>query len=173
MSWHVSPWVYPIWGFLCLLDLTDYSLFHVGEISKNYNLFKIFSHPFFLSSSGTPVSWVCLIWSQRSLRLCSALFILFTLFCSSKVSPFILSSSSLIHSSASDILLLIPSWVFLISVIVLFVSVCLFFNYSRSLLIDSCIFSILFSRFLIIFTISILFQVIFLFPLHLFGCLCF
>ena len=39
----------------------------------------------------------------------------------------ILSSSSLISSSASDILLLISSRVFLISVIVLFVSVCLFF----------------------------------------------
>ena len=39
-----------------------------------------------------------------------------------------------------------------------YVSVCLFFNSSRSLLIDSCIFSILFSRFLIIFTI-IIFQV--------------
>ena len=39
------------------------------------------------------------------------------------------------------------SRVFLISVIVLFVSVCLFFNSSRSLLIESCIFSIRFSRF--------------------------
>ena len=37
-----------------------------------------------------------------------------------------------------------------------FVSVCLFFNSSRSLLIDSYIFSILFSRFLIIFTTIIL-----------------
>ena len=35
-------------------------------------------------------------------------------------------------------------------------SICLFFNSSRSLLIDSCIVSILFSRFLIIFTIIIL-----------------
>ena len=98
---------------------------------------------------------VHLIWSHRSLRLSSALFILFTLFCSSEVISTILSSSSLIHSSASDVLLLIPSRIFSISVIVLFVSVCLFFNYSRSLLIDSCIFSILFSRFLIIFTIII------------------
>ena len=97
-----------------------------------------------------------LILSQRSLRLSSSLIILFTLFCSSEVISTILSSSSLIHSSASDILLLIPSRVFLISVTVLFVSVCLFFNYSRSLLIDSCIFSILFSRFWIIFTIIIL-----------------
>ena len=54
------------------------------------------------------------------------------------------------------LLLQIPSRVFLISVIVLFVSVCLFFNSSKSLLIDSCIFSILFSRFLVIFTIIIL-----------------
>jgi len=49
-------------------------------------------------------------------------FILFTLFCSSEVISIILSSSSLIRSSASDILLLIPSRVFLISVIVLCVS---------------------------------------------------
>ena len=39
-----------------------------------------------------------------------------------------------------DILLLVISRVFLISVIVLFVSVCLLFNSSRCLLIDSCIF---------------------------------
>ena len=61
---------------------------------------------------------------QRPLRLSSVLFILFTLFCSSEVISTILSSNSLIHSSASDILLLIPSRVFLISAIVLFVSVC-------------------------------------------------
>ena len=97
---------------------------------------------------------VCLILSQRSLRLFSVLFILFTLLWSSEVISTIVSSSSLIHSSASDILLLIPSRVFLIPVIVLFVFVCLFFN-SRFLLID-CIFSILFSRFLIIFPVTIL-----------------
>ena len=74
----------------------------------------------------------------------------------SEIISTILSSSSLICSSASDILLFIPSIVFLISVIVLFVSACLFFNSSRSLLIDYCIVSILLSRFLIIFTIIIL-----------------
>ena len=63
---------------------------------------------------------------------------------------------SLIHSSASDILLLIPSRVFLISVIVLFVSASVFFNSSRSLIIDSCIFPILLSRFFIIFTVIML-----------------
>jgi len=49
-----------------------------------------------------------------------------------KAISIILSSILLIHSSASDILLLIPSGVYLISVIVLFVSACLFFNSSRS-----------------------------------------
>ena len=121
---------------------------------------KSLLYPFLFSSSssGTPIiqMLVFFIWSQRCLRLSSALFNLLTLFCSSEVISTILSSSSLIRSSASDILLLIPSRVFLISVIVLFVSVCLFVNYSRFLLIDSCIFSILFSRFLIIFAIIFL-----------------
>ena len=114
---------------------------------------KIFLYPFFFSSSSeTPVilMLVHLILSQRSLRLSSVLFILFILFCSSEFISIILSSSSLICSSASDILLLIPSRVFLVSVIVLFVSVCLFFNSYTSLLIDSWIFSILFTRFFII-----------------------
>ena len=43
MSWHVSPWVYPVWESLHLLDLIDYLLSHIGEIF-NYNLFKNFFH---------------------------------------------------------------------------------------------------------------------------------
>ena len=121
---------------------------------------NIFSDPFFFcSSSGTSVirMLVHLVLSQRSLRWFSILFILFSLFCSSAVIYTILSSSSLICSSASVILLLIPSSVFFISVIVLFISVCLFFSSSRSLLHISYIFSIhasiLFPRCWIIFTI--------------------
>ena len=136
---------------------------------------KIFLCPF-SSSSGTPViqMLMCLILFQRSLRLSSVLFLLFTLFCSSEVISTILSSSSLI-CSASDILLLTPSRVFLTTVIVLFVSVGLFFNYSTSLLIDYCIFSILFSRFLITFTIIILNSFSSSLPIcsHLFVRLCF
>ena len=78
-------------------------------------------------------------------------FILFTLFCSSEVISTILSSSSLIHSCASDILLFIPSKGFLISVVVLLISACLFFYYSRSFH-----FIHFASKFLIIFTIIIL-----------------
>ena len=60
---------------------------------------------------------------------------------------------------------------FKISFIVLFIIVCLLFSSSRSLLNVSCIFSILFTRFWIIFTIITLnsFLVDCLFPLHLFG----
>ena len=93
---------------------------------------KIFLYPFFFfSSSGNPViqMLVHLILSQTSLRLSSVIFILFILFFSSKVISTILSSSSLIYSSASDILLLMPCRVFLISVIVLFISVCSFFSF--------------------------------------------
>ena len=157
MSWHVSTWVYPVWDSLCLLDLII-SFSMLGKFSTLVISSKIFSYPFFSSSSGTPIiqMLVPLILSQRSLRLSSVLSILFTLFCSSEVISTILSSSSLIRPSASDILILNPSRVFLIPVIVLFVSACLFFNSSRSLLIDSYIFPILLSRFLIIFTLIIL-----------------
>ena len=89
----------------------DYFLFHIGEIF-NYNLFKNFLIPYFFSSaSGTPIIQMLLhlIWSQMSPSLSSVLFILFPLFCSSKIISTVLSSSSLICFSASDILLLIPS----------------------------------------------------------------
>ena len=91
VSWCVSPWVYPVWDSLCLLDLIDYFLFHAGEIF-NYNLFKNFLMPFlflfFWDFFGSIIRMlVCLISSQRSLRLSSVLFILFTLFCSSEIIP--------------------------------------------------------------------------------------
>ena len=81
---------------------------------------NIFSVPFFFSSSSeTPIiqMLVCLILSQRSLRLSSILFIPFSLFCPVVVIPTIFSSRSLIRSSASVILLLIPSREFLISLL--------------------------------------------------------
>ena len=117
---------------------------------------NIFSVPFFFSSSsGTPIIrvLVCLMLSQRSLRLSSILFILFCLFCSMVVISTIFSSRSLIHFPASVILVLIPSREFYISFIVLFIIVCLLFHSSKSLLNVSCIFSILFPSFWIIFTI--------------------
>ena len=141
MSCCVSPWIYPVWDSLCFLDLINYFLSHIREVF-NYNLFKYFLRAyFFSSSSGTPIirMLVHLMLSQRSLRVSSIIFILFSLFCSAVVISTILSYTSLIHSSASVILLLIPSREFLISFIVLFIIVCLLFSSSRSLL-NVCVF---------------------------------
>ena len=87
-----------LYGTLCFLDLFDYFLFHVVEV-LNYYLFKYFLIPFLLFFfSGTPIirMLVCLMLSQRSLRLSSILFIRFSLFCSVTVICTILSSSSFI-----------------------------------------------------------------------------
>ena len=64
----------------------------------NYNLFKYFLRPFlFLFGFWDPIvqMLVCLMLSQRSLRLSSFLFIVFCLFCSSAVISTILSSAHL------------------------------------------------------------------------------
>ena len=128
MFWCVSPWVYPVWDSLHLLDLII-SFSMLGKFSTITSS-KIFSYPFFsFSFSGMPIIRILvhLILSQRSLRLsCSFQSFYFILLL--EVISTILSYSSLIHSSASDILLLITSRVFLILVIVLLV--CLFFNSS-------------------------------------------
>ena len=166
--------LYPVWDSLHFLDLGDYFLSHVREVF-DYNLFKYFLSLFLSSLFGTPIMrmLVHLMLSQRSLKLSSCLFFLFSLICSVAVISTILSSSSLIRSSASFMLLLIHSSVFFISVIVFFNSVCLFLISSISLLNISCIFlvcaSILFPRSWIIFTVITLnsFSVDCLSPLHL------
>ena len=46
ISMYLGPFLLgfiSLWDSLCLLDLIDYFLFHVGEIF-NYNLYKKFSH---------------------------------------------------------------------------------------------------------------------------------
>ena len=93
-------------GLLCLLDLIDYFLFHVGEI-LNCNLFKSFLILILFSSSsssGAPIIQMLvhlISETLRSLRLSSVLFILFILFCSSEFISTILSYSLWI-CSASD-----------------------------------------------------------------------
>ena len=113
MSCCVSPWVYPVWDSLCLLDLIGYFLFHVGEI-LNYNLVKNFLIPFLFLlffwdpyNSNGAFDTVPEVSETVLSSFHSFYFIL--LF---RTYFHILSSSSLIHSSASDILLLIPSRVF-------------------------------------------------------------
>ena len=77
-----------LYGTLHLLDLIDYLLFMLGKFSPIITS-KIFSYLFFSSSSGTPIiqMLLCLIFSQRSLRLSSVLFILFALSALQKLFP--------------------------------------------------------------------------------------
>ena len=130
MSWHVSLWVYPVWNSVCFLDLGHCSLFHVRE-TFDYNLFKHFLRPslfFFFWNPSNAECWGLMLF-QEPLKLPSFLFILSSLFCSAAAfaaaakslqsCPTLCSSvfrhhifHPLIHSSASVILLLIPSGVF-------------------------------------------------------------
>jgi len=152
---------------LRFVNLADYFLSHVWKVFSYY-CFKYFLRSFLsLSSpSGTPIKQmlVHLMLSQRSFRLSSVFVFVFhsffyILFWGSDFHHSVLRS--LVCSSASVTLLLIASSV-------LFISVCLFFS-SRSLVNISCIFSFLFPRSWIIFTITILnpFSERLLSPLHL------
>ena len=154
MSCHISPWVYPLWDSLCVLDLCDYFLSHIREVC-NYHILKyflwLFLFPLFFWCPCNSM-FMCLTLSQISLRL--FYFFKFFFLCSLAVISTILSSSSLI-CSASVILLLMLSSLFFISVFVLFMTIYLFFISSSSLLNFSYIFfsicaSILLLRFWII-----------------------
>ena len=129
----VPPWVYPAWDSFCFLDLGTFPI--LGNFSAIISS-NIFSGPFYLSSSGTPIMrmLVHLMLSQRSLRLCPFLFILFFyfLFCSSDFHypvfqvtyPFFCLNSSVTDCFYHTVHLY------------------LFFSSSRPLLNISCIFSI-------------------------------
>ena len=123
MSWGVLPWVYPVWDSLGFLDLGDYFLPHFREVF-NYYLLKYFLMVIlFVFSSGTPIIRMLehFILSWRSLRLPLFLLIHFSFFFSDSCISTILSSTSLILSSAPVILLFVASRVFLISFIALFI----------------------------------------------------
>ena len=107
MSWHVSPWIYPVWD--SALPGLDYFLSHIREIFK-YNLFKYFLSPFLFLfffwdpyNSNVGVFNVVPVVSETVLNS----FHYFSLFCSVVVISTILFSRALIRSSASVILLLV------------------------------------------------------------------
>ena len=99
VSWPISPWVYPLWNSLWLLDLIDYFLFYVGEIFAIISS-KIFSYSFCFSSFGI-VPEFC----EPVLSSFHSLF--FILLFRSYFHHFIFQLTD--SFSASDILLLIPS----------------------------------------------------------------
>ena len=99
---------------LYFLDLVDYFLYYVMEVFSYY-LSKYFLRSCFaLFSFWTPMMQMLahLILYQRSFRLSSFLFTLFSIFCSVVMISTTLSSRLLICSSTSVILLLVPSSVF-------------------------------------------------------------
>ena len=153
MSWCASSWIYPVWDSLCFLDLINYFLSYVMEVF-DYNLFKYFLRPFlslfFWDPYNSNVGAFNVVPEVSETILNS--FHSFSLFCPVAIISIILSSRSLICSSTSVILILIPSRVFLISLLC-YSLVCLLFSSSRSLLSVSCIFSILSPRFWIMVTI--------------------
>ena len=115
MSWGVSPWLYPVWDCLGFLGLSDYFLPFLREVF-NYYLLKYFFMVFlfvFLFWNSMIQMLGHLILSWRSLRLSSFLLIRFYFFLSDSFISTILSSTSLILSSASIILLFVASRVFL------------------------------------------------------------
>ena len=127
----------------------DYFLFYVAEIF-NYNLFKKFLINFvffffFWDPYNSNAGAFDIVPEVSETILSSFHSFHFILLFRSYFHHFIFQLTDLFF--ASDILLRIPSRVFLISVIMLFVSACLFFNSSKSLLIDSYIFSIFFKVF--------------------------
>ena len=116
--WGVSPWVSAVWHYLCFLDLGGYFLPQFREFLSYYILKYFLYSILLLSSSETPMIWMlrCLTWSQRSMRLLS-LISFYYFFCSASFIYIVPSSTSLILSSASFTLLLVPSRVFSISVL--------------------------------------------------------
>lgn len=115
-----------LYGTLHLLELGDFLFLHEGNIRLlSLQIFsQVLSSP---SGIRIMLMFMHLPLSQRSAKLSTFLFILFSLLCSTAVISTTLSSSSLISSSASVILQLIPSNIFFISVIIFFNSLCLFF----------------------------------------------
>ena len=79
VSWCVSPWIYPLWDSLHFLGLTI-SFPLLGKFSTiiSSNIFSV--RFFFSSSSVTPIIHMLVhsVLSQRSLRLPSNLFILYS-----------------------------------------------------------------------------------------------
>ena len=121
MSWGVSPWVYPVWDSLGFLDLGDYFLPQFREVF-NYYLLKYFLMVFL---------FVFFFWNPYDSNVVAFNIVLevseilisfnsFFFYLDSIIST-ILSSNSLILSSASVILLFVASRVFLISFIALFI----------------------------------------------------
>ena len=131
---------------VCFLDLNIHFLPQVRKVFHPLFLQISFSPFSLFSPSGTPIMQllVCLILSQRLLKLSWILKTFFLLF-ALLIEWFstILPSRSFIHSPVSSNLLLTPSSVFFTSIIIFFSSDSVFLKFSKSLLKFSLCFFIL------------------------------
>ena len=127
MSWGVLPWVYPIWDSLGFLDLHDYFLPQFREVFNYYLQYflMVFLFVFFWDSYDSNVGAFNIVTEVSDVVLISFNSFFFFLPSDSFIST-ILSSTSLILSSASVSLLFVPSRVFLISFIALYIDSFLF-----------------------------------------------
>ena len=113
MSLCVSSWVYPVWDSLGFLDLGDYFLPHFGEVFNYY--FKYFLMVFlfvffFWDSYDSNVGAFNTVLEVSEIVL--ILLIRVSFFLSVSFISTILYSTLLIQSSASVILLFVPSRMF-------------------------------------------------------------
>ena len=179
--------------FLCLQSLLDWLVYVLACFSLGLSCMGLCASWTWLTISfpmlgklSTLISWKIFSYSFFSLLF---LWMLVHLILSQRVSetilsvfhffPFILLFSSYFHHSIFQLTYLIfclrysaiDSFQSIFNSSNCVVSICLFFISSISLLIDSCIFYVLFLRFWTIFSIIMLnsFLVVCLFPLHLFG----
>jgi len=108
VSWGVSPWVYPVWDSLDFLDLSDYFLPHFREVF-NYYLLKyflmVFLFAFFWDPYDSNVVAFNIVLEVSEIVLIS--FNSFSFFLYDSFISTILSSNSLILSSACVILLFV------------------------------------------------------------------
>jgi len=124
VSRGVLPWVYPVWDALGFLDVGGCFLPHIREVFDYYLLKYFLTHFlfvfFFWDTYDSNVGAFNFVPEVAEVVLISFNSFFFSFFlCASFIST-ILSSTSPILSSASVILLLVPSRVLLISITALF-----------------------------------------------------
>ena len=119
MSWGISLWVYPVWDSLGFLDLGGYFLPHFREVF-NYCLKYFLMHflfVFFWDSCDSNFGAFNIVPEVSEAVLIS----FYSFFLSASFISTILSSTSLLVSSASLFYCWFPSSMLLISVIALFI----------------------------------------------------
>ena len=130
VSQHIPPWVNPLWYSLHFFNSGDCFLSHVREVFSYY-LFKYFLRPVLFSGSPYCKCW-CVWCCPRGLLNCHFFSFFFLYFVPRQWFPPLCLPAHLLFFSLIFILVVIPSSLFLISVVVVFNSLWLFSIFSNS-----------------------------------------